>query len=83
MNAMPNQYLTDTYENVNNMNQRLRVMSGSRVKNRIADTFAEHLLIVNACLAKDWEAAANAMTEHLEKARVATFQLIVENEDNF
>lgn len=83
MNAMPNQYLTDTYENVNNMNQRLRVMSGTHVKNRIADTFAEHLLIINACIAGDWEAAANAMTEHLDKARIATFQLIVENEDNF
>lgn len=83
MNAMPNQYLIDTYENVNNMNQRLRVLSGSRVKNRIIDTFAEHLRIVNACLDKDWEAAANAMTEHLDKARIATFQLIVENEDNF
>lgn len=83
MNAMPNQYLIDTYENVNNMNQRLRVLSGSRVKNRIADTFAEHLLIVNACLEQNWEAAADAMTEHLEKARVSTFQLIVENQDHY
>lgn len=83
MNAMPNQYLTDTYENINDLNQRLRVLSGSRVENRIAETFAEHLRVVNACLKKDWEAAADAMTDHLEKARVITFQLIVENQDNY
>ena len=83
MNALPNQYLTETYKNVNNMNRRIRVLSGNRVENRIRDTFAEHLSIVQACLAGDWEGAADAMAQHLEKARIVTFQLIAENQDIF
>lgn len=83
MSAMSNQYLIDTYRNISNMNQRLRVLSGSLVENRIADTFAEHMTIINACLLKDWETAADAMTSHLEASRVSTFQLIVENEENY
>ncbi|MCC8067404.1 MAG: GntR family transcriptional regulator [Clostridiales bacterium] len=76
MNALPNQYLLGAYDNISNLNHRLRVLSGNVVENRIRDTFAEHLLIINACLAEDWEAAASAMTEHLENSRVATFHLI-------
>lgn len=83
MNAMPNQYLNEAYENVNNLNRRIRVLSGNRVQNRIADTFAEHLLIVEACLKHDWDGAADAMAQHLENARMATFQLIAENPDNY
>lgn len=83
MSALQNQYLMDTYENISNMNQRLRVLSGSHVKNRIADTFAEHMQIISSCLEKNWEKAADAMTAHLEKSRIATFQMIAENKDNF
>lgn len=83
MSALSNQYLLDTYENINNMNQRLRVLSGSLVENRIADTFAEHRQIIRACLQKNWEAAAQAMNQHLEASRISTFRLIVENEENY
>ncbi len=81
--AMPNQYLLETYRNITNRNQRLRVLSGSQVENRIGDTFAEHLVILRAILKQEWEEAALAMLEHLEKARLATFQLIIDNEENF
>ena len=83
MSAMNNRYLFDTYQNINNMNQRLRTMSGNLVANRLADTFTEHTLIINACRRQDWEGAAEAMTRHLEASRVSTFQMIVENEGSF
>lgn len=83
MSAIPNPYLMDTYENISNMNQRLRVLSGSLVKNRIADTFAEHMVIIDSCLEQKWDKAAGDMTAHLEKSRIATFKMIAENKDNF
>ena len=83
MNTMHNQYLLDTYHNISNMNQRLRMLSGTLVENRLADTFAEHRAIINACQQKDWETAADAMVRHLEASRISTFQLIVENEENY
>lgn len=83
MSAMHNQYLLDTYQNISNMNQRLRTMSGNLVANRLADTFTEHMDIINACREEDWERAAEAMTKHLEASRVSTFRMIVENEENF
>ncbi len=83
MHAMHNQYLMDTYKNINNMNQRLRMLSGSLVENRLSDTFAEHRAIISACQQKDWDSAADAMTLHLEASRISTFQLIVENEENY
>lgn len=83
MSALSNQYLCDTYQNINNMNQRLRVLSGSMLENRIADTFEEHQRIISACLQKDWEASAQAMDQHLETSRISTFRLIAENEDNY
>ena len=77
MGALSNRYLVETYENIQNLNRRLRVLSGSRVENRIADTNREHCEIIDACLKEDWEGAANAMIKHLEAARVAAFYLII------
>jgi len=78
MNAVQNRYLIDAYENINNLNRRLRVLSGTRIENRIADTFQEHASIIEACLGKDWERAAQAMAKHLETARIAAFRLLTE-----
>ena len=83
MGVMPNQYLLDTYKNVNNMNQRLRFMSGALVENRITNTFIEHRNIVDACIRQDWEGAAEAMNIHLEASRVSTFQLLTEYEEPY
>lgn len=81
--AMPNRYLLDTYENIKNLDRRLRVLSGSEVENRIADTCREHLDIVLACLREDWEGAAEAMKKHLEASRVASFYLMIDDETGF
>lgn len=80
MGALSNRYLVETYENITNLNRRLRVLSGSRVENRIADTNREHCAIIDACLQKDWEGAANAMIKHLEAGRVAAFYLIMDSD---
>lgn len=80
MQAMPNRYLIDTYENIKNLDRRLRVLSGSEVENRIANTCREHLDIVLACLQNDWENAAEAMKKHLEASRVAAFHLMIHEE---
>ena len=82
MGALSNRYLIETYENIKNLNRRLRVLSGSRVENRIANTYREHGEIIDACLKNDWEGAANAMIKHLEAARVAAFYLIVDSESS-
>ncbi|MCD8364084.1 MAG: GntR family transcriptional regulator [Lachnospiraceae bacterium] len=83
MYSMKNRYLNDAYSNIYNMNQRIRVLSGTNVQNRIAATFAEHLEIVEACLAKDWEKAALSMSSHLRNSMTATFQMITENAQKF
>lgn len=80
--AMPNRYLLDTYDNIRNLNRRFRVISGDEVENRIEDTFAEHLNIVNACLRQDLPAAVDALRIHLEKSRIVTFQLMINSEEN-
>lgn len=81
--AMPNRYLLDTYENIKNLDRRLRVLSGSEVENRIADTCREHLDIVLACLREEWENAAESMKKHLEASRVAAFHLMINDETGF
>lgn len=78
--AMPNRYLIDTYANIKNLDRRLRVLSGSGVENRIADTCQEHLEILRACLREDWDTAAESMKKHLEASRVAAFYLMIDDE---
>lgn len=80
MRAVNNRYLMDTYENIKDLNLRVRVLSGSRVENRLSDTFREHVEIIDACLREDWEGAAQAMTKHLENARLAAFPLLIGDE---
>lgn len=82
--AMNNRYLTETYDNIKNLNRRLRVLSGSRVENRIAATSREHIEIISLCLERRWDDAVNALTRHLESSRVASFHLLIgEDEDTF
>lgn len=77
MMATENRYLIDAYENIKNLNLRIRVLSGRQVENRLTDTCQEHIDIIDACIREDWEGAAQAMTRHLEKARVAAFPFLI------
>ena len=83
MEATNNRYLIDTYENIKNLNLRIRVLSGNQVENRLDDTFQEHAAIIDACLREDWDEAAQAMTRHLENARVAACPLLIGDEGDF
>lgn len=80
--ALPNRYLRATYENIQDLNTRIRVLSerGTRARNaaRNQETYAEHSAILEAALAEDWPAAAKAMQHHLEMARAAAYQCAVD-----
>lgn len=81
--AMNNRFLLATYDNISELNRRLRVLSGSKVQDRMQDTFDEHLAIIDACLEEDWESAANQLAKHLESSKIASFYLIMDNYDEY
>lgn len=80
--ALPNRYLRAAYENIQDLNTRIRVLSerGTRARNaaRNRETYEEHCAILEAALAEDWPAAAAAMRRHLEMARAAAYQCAVD-----
>ena len=41
----------------------------------------EHLAIIKACIKKEWQAAADAMYEHLLQSKNATFELLLNREN--
>lgn len=77
MDVLPNPFLRDLYRTVCELNQRLRVLSGDTVANRMEATCKEHCCISDACEAKDWQKAAAFMAEHLRQSRLAAFQLLM------
>lgn len=77
MDVLPNPFLADLYRTVCELNQRLRVLSGDTVANRMEDTSSEHCRISAACQEKDWAKAAAFMAEHLKQSRLAAFQLLM------
>jgi DNA-binding GntR family transcriptional regulator len=78
--ALPNTYLLETYDHIHNQNLRFRMLTGMDSEDRLRSTHAEHLEIVQACLKKQWEAAAQAMEEHLQQSKKATFELLMRTE---
>ena len=76
MSAVPNRYLHQTYDLIQNQNLRFRVMTGARLEKRLGETCEEHLEILKACLQGDWGLAAEAMREHLKQSRASTFDLM-------
>lgn len=77
MSAVPNRYLHQTYDLIQNQNLRFRVMTGARIEKRLNETCTEHLEILKACLQGDWLLASDAMREHLKKSRSSTFDLML------
>ena len=78
VNASVNAYLVATYASLQAQNQRLRVMSGRTLQNRIQTSDEEHLHILTYCLKRDWQNAALQLTQHLSNAKDASFQLLVD-----
>ena len=83
INATENEYFKALYERIYYQNCRLRILSGVKSKKRIEDTQQEHLRIIGACLEEDWAKAAEAMREHLQCSKRASFETLIEGGDVF
>lgn len=63
------------YHNVQDQNQRIRVLS-TRQPGRLAATLVEHLAILEALKTRNGAAAAAAMSVHIRNSRLAALQLL-------
>ena len=79
ISAIENDYLLELYDRIHVQSVRLRVLSGRLIESRIRDTMAEHARIADACLARDWQGAALAMTEHLRCSKESSLAAILKN----
>ena len=68
IHAFGNSYLNNLMDNMYTQNERIRFLS-TMMPQRPEESFAEHLAIVEAMLARNPRKAADAMREHLESAR--------------
>ncbi len=75
LSCLQNPYLQGAYERIAALNSRLRVLSDQLSEYRVAQTYAEHVAVIDACIVGDYEAAAQAMEYHLQKARQAAFEV--------
>lgn len=79
--ASENDFLISLYEHIKDQDRRVRILSGERSEKRLQQTQEEHMVIVQHCLRKDWEQAANAMKVHLDMSRRTAFEAIMQNGD--
>ncbi len=63
--ASENPYLLDLNRRLAAQNRRIRIMSGKISQARYLATQAEHLALAEACLAEDWDLAAELSVKHL------------------
>jgi DNA-binding GntR family transcriptional regulator len=75
LSACENKYLTQIMSISYDQNHRIRIISG-KTKRRLEVTNEEHVNILNALIEDDLNAAAEAMTVHLENARKAAAESI-------
>ena len=69
MSTLPNKYLRSAYDRITGLNTRFRIMTGKVSMINQEQTCEEHLQILDAALAGDWDGAAMALQHHLELAR--------------
>lgn len=69
VSRLENKYLRSAYDRITGQNTRFRIMTGRVGMIGEADTCEEHLEILQAALAGDWDGAADALYRHLERAR--------------
>lgn len=74
IHAFGNSYLNNLMENMYTQNERIRFLSTMMPK-RLEESFSEHQAILEAMLARKPQKAANAMHEHLQRARHVAFKL--------
>ena len=69
MSTLPNKYLRSAYDRITGLNTRFRIMTGKVSMINQEQTCEEHLEILDAALAGDWDRAADSLQRHLELAR--------------
>ncbi len=77
--AIDNNYILNTYNNIHSKNVRYRFLSGFNNAKRIKDSTNEHLDIVKACIAEDWQKASEALRMHLLISKKVTFDIFVDS----
>lgn len=69
VSGLENKYLRSAYDCITGQNTRFRILTGRVGMIGQADTCEEHLEVLEAALAGQWDAAADALYRHLERAR--------------
>ena len=69
MSSLPNKYLRSAYDRITGLNTRFRIMTGKVSMINQEQTCEEHLEILDASLADNWDLAADSLQHHLELAR--------------
>jgi GntR family transcriptional regulator, rspAB operon transcriptional repressor len=77
--ATQNKYIMLMYENIQIQNWRIRILSGNKLGKRMSESTPEHLKILDAALADNFDEAAFYLQEHLKNAKNAAFSLILSN----
>ncbi|MDO5541211.1 MAG: GntR family transcriptional regulator [Eubacteriales bacterium] len=76
LDANQNKYITEMLMRVYDQNQRIRVLTGAKNRERLLDSCEEHLAILNYLLCRDYLEAAKKMEEHLAASWRATIKLV-------
>lgn len=69
VSTLSNKYLRAAYDSIFGQNTRFRIMTGNVGMIGKSETCEEHLAVLDAALAGNWNAAADAMEAHLTLAR--------------
>jgi DNA-binding GntR family transcriptional regulator len=68
-----------TMDHIYDQNHRLRILSGKLIIKRLGDSHLEHLQIIENLLNKNFDEAANAMQDHLNKSKQAALKVLLSN----
>ena len=78
INSTNNVYFKHDYKRINDSNQRFRIISGKTKASNIKKANSEHVEIINACLKKNWDLAAELMLKHLESSRISAMESFID-----
>lgn len=76
-----NIYLINTSRSISDHNMRLRVLSGKSVEKRVEVTTSEHTEIIDHLINGEVERAVDALVDHLEKAKEASYISMLKSYD--
>lgn len=76
-----NIYLINTSRSISDHNMRLRVLSGKSVEKRVEVTTSEHIEIIDHLINGEIERAVDALVDHLEKAKEASYISMLKSYD--